>query len=282
VLQKRLAEVGLIKFSTSFRVKGRFSLYHKLKRKEWNIDSIYDLMAMRLVVDSVEDCYRALGIVHELWRPLPQRVKDYIAFPKPNGYQSLHTTATTPNGIILEVQIRTEQMHQEAEYGVASHILYKNTQEDGDSNLNQTTGFASLLPNLFRPFSRNQAPPVAELDKTIDLPHEHKIPGWISQIGQTYKLEDHSTSQFIEDAEKPLHSVARSMERSWQYLNTLHPWGCFLSEGAFKKVYKVYNARVGVDEALSVMYVNKGSFWLNVFRSLSNLFSLIIATGTWI
>jgi hypothetical protein len=88
--------------------------------------------------------------------------------------------------------------------------------------------------------------------------------------------------EFIEDAEKPLHSVARSMERSWQYLNTLHPWGCFLSEGAFKKVYKVYNARVGVDEALSVMYVNKGSFWLNVFRSLSNLFSLIIATGTWI
>ena len=125
VLQKRLAEVGLLDFHTSHRVKGIYSLFHKLQRKDWDIDNIYDLMAMRIVVNSVEDCYRALGIVHELWRPLPKRVKDYIAFPKPNGYQSLHTTVTTRNGIILEIQIRTKQMHQESEFGVASHIFYK-------------------------------------------------------------------------------------------------------------------------------------------------------------
>ena len=83
VLQKRLAKVGLLEFQTSFRVKGMYSLFHKLQRKDWNIESIYDLLAMRVVVTSVEDCYRTLGIIHELWRPLPKRVKDYIAFPKP-------------------------------------------------------------------------------------------------------------------------------------------------------------------------------------------------------
>jgi GTP pyrophosphokinase len=95
ILQKRLVDAKLINFSTSYRVKGLYSLYHKLKRKEWEITSVYDLLAMRIVVESVEDCYRVLGIIHELWRPLPKRVKDYIAFPKPNGYQSLHTTVTT-------------------------------------------------------------------------------------------------------------------------------------------------------------------------------------------
>ena len=128
-LQKRLADVGLLDFHTSYRVKGLYSMFHKLKRKGWDDAVVFDLLAMRIVVPTLEDCYRTLGIVHELWRPLPGRVKDYIAFPKPNGYKSLHTTVTTPNGVILEIQIRTEQMHREAEYGVASHILYKDIQE---------------------------------------------------------------------------------------------------------------------------------------------------------
>jgi len=200
ILQKRLAETGFVDFHTSYRVKGLYSMYHKLKRKSWDDTAIYDLMAMRITVPTIEDCYSTLGVVHKLWRPLPGRVKDYIAFPKPNGYQSLHTTATTPNGIILEVQIRTQQMHQEAEYGVASHILYKNTVDDVDSTNKPTSGFSSLIPNLFRPFSRQQSP-ATNIDTASNLPHEHKIPGWISQIGQTYKLEDHTTSQFIEDAE---------------------------------------------------------------------------------
>ena len=196
ILQKRLVDSGLINFSTSYRVKGLYSLYHKLKRKEWELSSVYDLLAMRIVVDSVEDCYRVLGIIHELWRPLPKRVKDYIAFPKPNGYQSLHTTVTTQNGVIMEIQIRTKRMHQESEFGVASHILYK--QPEVADKVERPSVFASLIPSLFRPFkARNAASD--QIDKVKTEPHHQKIPRWISQIGQVYEESHHSTKNFVED-----------------------------------------------------------------------------------
>ncbi len=201
VLQKKLAEVGLLDFHTSYRVKGLFSLYHKLKRKDWDIDSIYDLMAMRIVVENVEDCYRTLGIIHELWRPLPQRVKDYIAFPKPNGYQSLHTTVATKNSIILEIQIRTNEMHQESEFGVASHVFYKKpVHSDKEHN---SSMFSSLIPMLFKPFSRRAEKPVEKkIVSDLNESHLQKIPRWISQIGQTYSHDsDNSTSEFAADAE---------------------------------------------------------------------------------
>jgi GTP diphosphokinase / guanosine-3',5'-bis(diphosphate) 3'-diphosphatase len=205
VLQKRLADVGLINFQTSYRVKGLYSLYHKLKRKDWEIDQIYDLMAMRAVVETVEDCYRTLGIIHELWRPLPKRVKDYIAFPKPNGYQSLHTTITTQNGVILEIQIRTKQMHQEAEFGVASHIFYKSPAVS--DTLTKPSTFLSLVPLLFRPFSRRETEPEGGLEKSATTPHPQKIPRWISQIGQTYNADSKNpTSDFVADAESDFFS----------------------------------------------------------------------------
>jgi GTP pyrophosphokinase len=206
ILQKRLAEVGVTDFHTSYRVKGLYSMFHKLKRKDWEDEAVLDLLAMRVVVPVMEDCYRVLGIVHELWRPLPKRMKDYIAFPKPNGYQSLHTTVTTQNGIVLEIQIRTEQMHREAEYGVASHIIYKDKVNKDKQSRKEETTFSRLIPSLFRPFSKEQAPAVAHLEKTKEIPHEQKIPGWISQIGQTYTQNDTSTSQFIEDAESDFFS----------------------------------------------------------------------------
>lgn len=199
-LQKRLVEVGLANFNTSYRVKGLYSLFHKLKRKEWEIDSIYDLLAMRVVVDTVEDCYRTLGIIHELWRPLPKRVKDYIAFPKPNGYKSLHTTVTTQNGVILEIQIRTKQMHQESEFGVASHIFYK--QPSITDQAQKPSMFSSLIPSLFRPFTKSDKNLDGKLEEKNSTPHNLKIPEWISQIGQTYNDEDErATSDFVDDAE---------------------------------------------------------------------------------
>ena len=200
-LQKKMAEVGVIDFHTSYRVKGLYSMFHKLTRKNWEDAAVLDLLAMRVILPAVEDCYRVLGIIHELWRPLPGRVKDYIAFPKPNGYQSLHTTVTTQNGVILEIQIRTEQMHREAEFGVASHIIYKDKQTGERQSKREETTFSRLVPRLFRPFSREQTPEVAHVEETASIPHEQKIPGWIAQIGRTYTPTDTSTSQFIEDAE---------------------------------------------------------------------------------
>lgn len=109
------------------RIKGTYSLWRKLERKNWNEDEIFDLVALRVITDNVAECYQALGSVHNHWRPVPGRVKDYIAVPKPNGYQSLHTALFTGDGFIVEVQIRTQEMHEFNEYGVASHHSYKNS-----------------------------------------------------------------------------------------------------------------------------------------------------------
>jgi len=124
-LRKKLGEYGIKKFSTSNRVKGLYSFYRKLERKNWDVTKIFDLWALRIVVESVADCYTVLGIVHGEWRPLPGRLKDYIAFEKPNGYKSIHTTIHTGDGGIIELQIRTKEMHKEAQLGVASHFSYK-------------------------------------------------------------------------------------------------------------------------------------------------------------
>ena len=109
---------------TNYRVKSLYSLYRKLLRKDWNIEKVYDIMALRIIVDSIEDCYRVLGIIHANWRPLPGRIKDYIGVPKLNGYQSIHTTVFTGEGKVAEIQIRSRAMHEEAEYGIAAHLAY--------------------------------------------------------------------------------------------------------------------------------------------------------------
>lgn len=108
-----------------YRVKHLYSLWQKLKRYKMDVSKVHDIVALRIIVPEVSDCYQALGVIHGLYRPVPSRFKDYIAVPKPNGYRSLHTTIFSGDGNTLEIQIRTKDMHQEAEYGVASHISYK-------------------------------------------------------------------------------------------------------------------------------------------------------------
>jgi len=124
-VSKELADSGLTNFHSDYRVKTIYSLYKKYLKYKKDIEKINDILAMRLTVAKTEDCYRALGIIHSVWKPQPGKIKDYIAFPKQNGYQSLHTTVFTGNGDLVEIQIRTEEMHKEAEYGIAAHSLYK-------------------------------------------------------------------------------------------------------------------------------------------------------------
>jgi GTP diphosphokinase / guanosine-3',5'-bis(diphosphate) 3'-diphosphatase len=107
------------------RIKHLYSLWQKLKKYKMDVSKVYDVVALRIIVPEVSDCYQALGVIHGLYRPVPGRFKDYIAVPKPNYYRSLHTTIFSGDGNTLEIQIRTKEMHTEAEYGIASHLSYK-------------------------------------------------------------------------------------------------------------------------------------------------------------
>jgi len=122
---KSLGQNGLKDFKIDYRIKGLYSLYRKYLRRDKDIDKIYDIAAIRILLKNQEDCYRVLGLIHANWQPLPGKIKDYIAFPKQNGYQGLHTTVFTGFGTVVEVQIKTPEMQREAEYGIASHISYK-------------------------------------------------------------------------------------------------------------------------------------------------------------
>ncbi|MFA6269923.1 MAG: RelA/SpoT family protein [Candidatus Paceibacterota bacterium] len=143
-VMKELVKTNFTNFRSDYRVKGLYSLYKKYLKFKKDIEKIYDALAMRLTVEKTEDCYKALGIIHANWKPLPGRIKDYIAFPKQNGYQSLHTTVFTGDGDLVEIQIRTEAMHKEAEYGVASHAIYKS---EGKDKKQITPWIEAMLPH---------------------------------------------------------------------------------------------------------------------------------------
>ncbi len=178
-LKRELGQAGLRSFRAEARIKGVYSLYRKLERKGWDITKIYDILALRVVFPTVADCYSALGIIHAHWRPVPGKIKDYIAFPKPNGYQSIHTTVYTGDGGALEMQLRTEAMHREALYGIASHLTYKERQEGAKSN----RGGLEWVRQFF--------PGGTKTDDTIVEEKATKgIPNWVKDLAQARDLAE--------------------------------------------------------------------------------------------
>lgn len=150
-----------------------YALYLKLRRKEWDIEKIHDISALRILTTSLEDCYRVLGVIHAMWRPLPGRIKDYIALPKTNGYQSIHTTVLTGDGSAIEIQIRTEEMHRDAEFGITSHFEYK--EGLGAKKLLKSSGVEwvkKFLPSFVTEGRRATGDP--------------EIPAWIDELAQDH------------------------------------------------------------------------------------------------
>jgi len=175
-LKREFAEAGLREFRTETRIKGIYSLFRKLERKNWDITKIYDILALRVIFPTLADCYSALGIIHAHWRPAPGKIKDYIAFPKPNGYQSIHTTVYTGDGGALEMQLRTEAQHREALYGIASHLIYKDTQEGAKEGRRGSLEWVrQFFPRLGR----------GAVEKASKDPGEGtagSIPGWVKEL----------------------------------------------------------------------------------------------------
>lgn len=202
ILKKKLAENNITDFSSDYRVKGLYSFWQKLQRKDGDVTKVYDIEALRIVVPDVADCYRVLGIVHELWQPLPNKIKDYIAFPKPNGYQSLHTTVFTGDGGILEVQIRTRQMHEEALFGIASHVSYKENEGDAEKlpRSERQSSFdwiRSLMPRLGRTRKAKDAPEVeSSRKKSIERNRygNTSIPEWLAGLDEEGENKDFETT----------------------------------------------------------------------------------------
>ncbi len=141
-------------YSIHGRTKRLWSIYQKLQRKGYeDISKIYDIVALRVIVETVAECYTILGIIHQIWKPLKGRIKDYIAQSKPNGYQSLHTTVFCDEGEIVEFQIRTKKMHDEAEYGIAAHWYYD---EGGSKPINREVKWVKELTKWKKEFEENQ------------------------------------------------------------------------------------------------------------------------------
>lgn len=197
-LRYALARKNVEDFSTSIRMKGLWSLHQKLKRKDDDITRIHDIAALRVIVGTVDDCYTALGVIHALWKPLPGEFKDYISFPKPNGYQSLHTTVVTPMAGIVEMQVRTREMHQRAQFGIASHMSYKTLAKSAGKSAFQRLSFPwirDLVPSLLN--LRRGSTPAIEDTSAPAKPASESVPRWLTDLKEAH-AEVAGSEDFVE------------------------------------------------------------------------------------
>lgn len=207
------------------RIKHLYSLWQKLKRNKMDITKIYDVVALRILVPQIGDCYQALGVIHGLYRPVPGRFKDYIAVPKPNGYQSLHTTIFSGDGDTLEIQIRTKEMHQEAEYGIASHLGYKEVGKNvSEQELKKKISWTKdllewqkdiehhkdFLSNLKTDFFENRVFVFTPKGDVIDLPEGSSAIDFAYSIHS--KIGDHISGAKINGRLVPLESVLKNRD----------------------------------------------------------------------
>ncbi len=196
-LRHELAKKSVRDFKTDLRIKGLWSLHQKLLRKHDDITKIHDIAALRIIVPTIDDCYSALGVVHALYKPLPGEFKDYIAFEKPNGYRSLHTTVLTKDAGVVEIQIRTEEMHRDAQYGIASHMSYKQLGKEAPRNYFSALSFTwvrGLIPSLLN-FRRKSEPGV-----TVSAPTAAKHappPTWLAELAEAH-TDIASSKEFVD------------------------------------------------------------------------------------
>ena len=206
-LQKALARKGMKDFRTEIRMKGLWSLHQKLKRKNDDITKIHDIAALRVIVPTIDDCYSALGVIHSLWKPLPGEFKDYIAFPKPNGYRSLHTTVLTSDAGIVEVQVRTADMHQKAQFGIASHMSYKQLGREASKNAFEKLSFPwirDLVPALLR-MPKKAPDPNAAIHPSIKAPKNRPAPTWLAELADAHGV-DGGSEEFVEGLKRDFFS----------------------------------------------------------------------------
>lgn len=202
-LRRELAKRGIQEFRSDIRMKGYWSLHQKLKRKGDDIDQIHDIAALRIIVQTVDDCYAALGVIHSRYKPLPGEFKDYIAFPKPNGYQSLHTTVLTSEAGIVEMQVRTDDMHQRAQFGIASHMSYKQLGKKAGKGAFEALSFAwvrNLVPTLLN-FSKKPAEKQAGNGKQAVPPP----PRWLAELADVHESLSES-GEFVDSLKEDFFS----------------------------------------------------------------------------
>ena len=206
-LQKALARKGMKDFRTEIRMKGLWSLHQKLRRKDDDITKIHDIAALRVIVQNVDDCYTTLGVIHSLWKPLPGEFKDYIAFPKPNGYRSLHTTVLTSEAGIVEVQVRTADMHQKAQFGIASHMSYKQLGKKADKGAFEKLSFPwirDLVPALLG--MQKKAPGTETvIHPSVKAPKNRPAPSWLAELADAHGIDGES-EEFVEGLKRDFFS----------------------------------------------------------------------------